>query len=93
MRSLRRYCGVAKGAVVAVDGEGICLGAGLVTKVAPIVERLEVAGLAETVQVHGLVGEWSDRRNANVLCNGKEAAATRASSNLGVVENRPIFRG
>jgi hypothetical protein len=76
-----------------MDDEGICLGAGLVAKVAAIMERLEVAGLAETVQIHGLVGERSNRRNANIHRNGKEATAARASSDLRVVEDGPIFQG
>jgi hypothetical protein len=76
-----------------MDGEGICLGAGLVVKVAAIMERLEVAGLAETVQIYGPVGEQSNRRNANIHRNGKEATAARASSDLRVVEDGSIFQG
>jgi hypothetical protein len=76
-----------------VNGEGICLGAGLMAKGAAIVERLEVVGLAKTVQVHGLVGEWSKRRDANVLRNGENTAAVCISSSFRVIEDRPVLQG
>jgi hypothetical protein len=76
-----------------VDGEGVDDGAGLVADVAAVVECLEVGGLAEAVQVGGLVGDRSNWWNADALRNGEIAAPASASSDLRVVDDEPVLQG
>jgi hypothetical protein len=74
-----------------MDGEGVDGGAGFVADVAAVVAGLEVEVLAETVQVDGSVGGRSNWRNAAALCNGEDATPASASSNLRVVDDKPVL--